>query len=91
MNIYTLQTPKACPLIGIFCMYIQKIYKCTRLLAAWCEGKKPPLRRFLVVLSAKRNKLLDASIQRPPLSAYALWTFVGKEGEKRVPTASWIA
>jgi hypothetical protein len=24
MNIYTVQTPKACPLIGIFCMYMQK-------------------------------------------------------------------
>jgi hypothetical protein len=32
MNIYTLQTPKACPLIGIFCMNMQKIHKSHRLL-----------------------------------------------------------
>jgi hypothetical protein len=32
MNIYTVQTPKACPLIGIFCMNMQKIHKCNRLL-----------------------------------------------------------
>jgi hypothetical protein len=31
MNIYTLQTPKACPFIGIFCMNMQKIHKCNRL------------------------------------------------------------
>jgi hypothetical protein len=31
MNIYTLQTPKACPIIGIFCIFMQKIHKCNRL------------------------------------------------------------
>jgi hypothetical protein len=30
MNIYTLQTPKACQLIGIFCMNMQKIHKRNR-------------------------------------------------------------
>jgi hypothetical protein len=34
MNIYTLQTPKACPLIEIFCIFMQKIHKCNRLLAS---------------------------------------------------------
>jgi hypothetical protein len=29
MNIYTLQTPEACPLIGIFCMNMQKITSAT--------------------------------------------------------------
>jgi hypothetical protein len=43
MNIYTLQTPKVCPSIGIFCMNMQKIHKCNRLLGVYPQHAVPCL------------------------------------------------
>jgi hypothetical protein len=39
MNIYTLKTPKTCPFIGIFCIFMQKIHKCDRLLGV-CRASR---------------------------------------------------
>jgi hypothetical protein len=41
------QTPKACPLIEVFCMNMQKTYKCNRLLE---KTEKTSRRRFVCLI-----------------------------------------